>query len=52
MLLKIIDKIQEDHPDAEDLINKSVAEICKGENVYFEQVFYISDAFFNQKLNF
>ena len=44
ILLRIIDKIQEDHPDARDMINKSVAKICEEENVYFEQIFYISDA--------
>ena len=30
-----------DHLDARDSVNKSVTVICKDENIYFEQVFYI-----------
>ena len=38
--LKILDHIQQDHKNARNL-EKSIAAICKGEGVSFEQVFYI-----------
>ena len=55
ILMRIID-----HPDARDSMNKSVAEICKEENIYLEQVFYVLhsfilhsfDAFFTNKSAF
>ena len=41
ILLKILDKIQEDNEDARKKIEKSTTAICKEEGISFEQVFYI-----------
>ena len=40
ILLKIIDHIQQDNENARN-VGKSIAGICKEEDIYFERVFYI-----------
>ena len=41
VLLKILDKIQQDNEDARNGIEKSISTICKEEGISFEQVFYV-----------
>ena len=40
ILLKILDKIQEDNKDARKKIEKSIAAICREEGISFEQLLY------------
>ena len=40
ILLKILDKIQEDNKDARKKIEKSIAAICKEEGISFEHLLY------------
>ena len=40
IFLRILDKIQQDNPDAKDGINKSAATIFNEGNISFEHVFY------------
>ena len=41
ILLKILDKIQEDSEDAKKKIEKSITAMWKEEAISFEQVFYV-----------
>ena len=41
ILLKILDKIQQDNEDVKNHIEKSIETICKEGGISFEQVFYI-----------
>ena len=55
ILLRILDQIQQDHPNARDGINKSVAIICNEGGISFEQVFYVlffDAAFISKESNF
>ena len=52
--LKVLDHIQQDNKNARNL-EKSIAAICKGEGISFEQVFYIlffDAVFVSNKLSF
>ena len=40
ILLKVLDHIQQDNENARN-VGRSIAAICKGEGISFEQVFYI-----------
>ena len=41
ILLKILDKIQQDNKDAKKRTEKFISIICKEEGISFEKVFYI-----------